>query len=243
MNEARGIGRRIGLEGDQVRGGVPLAEARRQLAQDGDEIRLGLGCHGPHDVGRVLVPLRQPFGPGARVIHRDGLAIALMKQGHGDVDALPAGGLEDGIDVLEVGLVGRERIIVEPRFLVIHIGLGAVTHSHEHDLDKHKALVFAPLDNECGLLERVVAEQLPLSGAQPENGRAALVHEIPPIGADLHGKHRFLGQAKRGADPHRECQTQEASERGRHFHAPVMPGWGTKIKALQYPLPLGGGAG
>ena len=108
---------------------LAFVQARCQLSQNRNELRLGFGRHGPHESGHVRVSLRKPSRPGARILFGDLLAPALMEQRHGNPDIILAGDVEHGIDVLEAVLVRREWAGTGPGFLAIDIGLRAVAHT------------------------------------------------------------------------------------------------------------------
>ena len=106
MNEAGGIGRGVGLEGDEVRAPIAFAQPGRQFPQDGDELRFGLGGHGPNDGWDIPVALRDPLPPCTGLFDSDEVAPPLMENRHRNDQVLLSGDLDHGIDLFEVGLVG-----------------------------------------------------------------------------------------------------------------------------------------
>ena len=76
VDEAGGVGRGVGLHGDEVGAFIAFAQPGGQLPQDGNVLRLGLGHQGPDDVGHLLVASRQPPRPVPRVPLGDELAPA-----------------------------------------------------------------------------------------------------------------------------------------------------------------------
>ncbi len=73
------------------------------------------------------------------------------------------------------------------------------------------------LDDRPGFLQRVVAEQLPLRRAQPEDRDALLVDKRPSVRAHFEGIHRFVRLGISGEN--QQCCRQERQ-------ANVSPGWG-----------------
>ncbi len=142
-------------------------------------------------VGTSLYAPGDPFRPGAGVGDRDVFAVTLVEHRHGNGHVVFAGDLDDGIDVLEISLVGRERIVVDPGLVTVAIRLGAVANAHEHDLGKGKALALGLLKNRPRILLAIPAEEFPLGRAHPEYGVALLVDKVPAVVAHFDGMHGF----------------------------------------------------
>ena len=45
-----------------------------------------------------------------------------MVQSHGNVEVVLSSDLEDGVDILEIGFVGREGVVVDPGLLTVTFG-------------------------------------------------------------------------------------------------------------------------
>ncbi len=218
VQEAGGVGRRVGLETHDVAPPVAFAQSFGQLANDRHKRLRMLGRGGPNDVGNVLVALAQPLAPRPRLVDGEILAVALVVDGRQDEEVVFAGDLEHGVHVLEIRLVGRPRIVVEQGFLAVSAGRGAVAAAEELDLDEGKAVLLGFLDDGPGVLQRVPVEELPLRGADPEHGLVVLVDEVSPVLAHLDGEGRLLG---RSDGPEAEQQRQEQHDFLRSsFHIP-----------------------
>ena len=146
----------------------PAASSRRIGTNSG----LASGVMDQTMLGTSLYRCASHFAHARAFSRRDALAVALMVEGHRDDQVVLAGDLEHGVHVLEIGLVGRQRVVVDPGLLPVHVGLGAVAHAHQHDLGKDKPSVRRLLQNRPGVLQLVLPEELPLRGAQPEDGSA-----------------------------------------------------------------------
>ena len=77
------------------------------------------------------------------------------------------------------------------------VGLRAIADARDHHLGEDEAFSLLSGEGGAGFLEGVVAEELPLGGAQPENGAAVPVHEVAPVLADPDGEDRLVGGGAR----------------------------------------------
>jgi hypothetical protein len=164
---------------------VALLQAGHQFPHHGDKGRFCWRDQAPDEVRRSLIAERNPLTPGPRVVHRDELPPPLMINRQRNNEVVLASHLEDVVDVLEVSFVGGEHIVVMPRLLAMNIGIGAFPHTREHDLGEHESVLFAFLDDQTRLLDRVSPDEFPLGRAQAKHRRASLLREIAMIAADL----------------------------------------------------------
>jgi len=72
---------------------------------------------------------------------------------------------DNGIHILEVRLVWREGIVINPGLLAVHVGLRAVTNTHEHRLNKGKSIASCFFKNCPGFVQSIFPKDLPLSSA------------------------------------------------------------------------------
>src|SRR4030043_47039 len=93
---------------------VSFPQPRRQLPKNWNKLLPGLWRHGPDNIRCVLVPPRQPLRPCPRIFHCYTLAVALMIKRYRKDHAILSGYPDDRIYVLEIRLVWRERIVINP---------------------------------------------------------------------------------------------------------------------------------
>jgi len=108
------------------------------------------------------------------------------------------GDRNDGINVFETALVGRERIVIYPGLFTIDVRLRAISNTQEHDLREGETPGFGPFEDRPGVRQSVVPKQSPLSRTQREGRLAFLIDKIPAIPADLDGMDWFSSVYERG---------------------------------------------
>ena len=117
VDEAGGVGRGSGLKVMRCRPPSPSCSPAANSRRIGHELRPASGVMDQTMLGASLYALGQPLRPLPGVLDGDVLAISLMVERHGNGQVVVAGDPHDGIHVLEIRLVGRQRIVVDPGLL------------------------------------------------------------------------------------------------------------------------------
>ncbi len=193
-----------------MRTGVALPKSAGQLAIHLFESgRDAIAAVDPDHIGRVPVTCAEPAAVRARVLRRDDrLVVHVVAPGrqHRKDDSLFLRELDEPVDVAEVDVVRRRRIVVQPGLVAIlvrhrRVDLGAGAASPGHDRLHHREALL-PAVREIGLrlFSRVLDEERPRRVAKPEERLAGAIDEIAPVGADANRT------VERSASPLREKQ-------------------------------------